>query len=110
MNRVAQPRRAHTEGIRPFGQQPQAPAGWRRPHTFAAAAPHSLTLCHPCTGTKLIVVQQSPGSFCAVSKRRDLGISARHLPCGVLLASFSWPVPAQRVECALDGCCATLRA
>ncbi|KAI8474324.1 MAG: hypothetical protein J3K34DRAFT_518276 [Monoraphidium minutum] len=45
----------------------------------------------------LIVVQQSAGSFCAVSKRRDLGLAARHLPCGVLLATFAWPVPAQRV-------------
>jgi hypothetical protein len=53
-------------------------------------------------------VHQAPGSFCAVSRRRELGVAARHLPCGVLLASFGWPTPAQRVAAELDRCCAAL--
>lgn len=60
-------------------------------------------------GERLVVVQRTAGGFCAVSRRRALGVAARHLPCGVLLASFEWPTPAQRVVAELDRCCAALQ-
>jgi hypothetical protein len=55
------------------------------------------------------VVQQSAGSFCALSRRQRLGVAARHLPCGMLLASFAWPTRAQAAAAALDRCCARLQ-
>lgn len=76
------------------------------PFFSSEQAPTSLKFC----GTKLVVVQQAPGSFCAVSRRRELGVAARHLPVGVLLVSFRWPVPAQQVVSELDKCCAPLIA
>jgi hypothetical protein len=61
-------------------------------------------------GDKLVVVQQTAGGYCAVSRRRALGVAARHLPCGVLLASFAWPTPAQRAAAELDRAAAALMA
>lgn len=62
-------------------------------------------------GARLVVVHRAPGAYCAVSRRRDVGVAARHLAGGgVLLASFARPTPAQRVVCELDRCCAALQA
>jgi hypothetical protein len=54
------------------------------------------------------VVQQAPGAYAAVGRRRALGVAARHLPCGVLLASFARPTPAQAAASALDRAAAAL--
>jgi len=75
---------------------------------FAPAATQAPT-SYDFQGTRLVVIHQSAGSFCALSRRRALGLAARHLPCGVLLASFQWPTPAQTVVAELDRCCALLQ-
>ena len=106
--RPAQPqlrssRPAHTAAARPPAR-PDPPSACLLP-PLTVHMPDHLDVC----GHRAVVVQRSEGSLYAVSRGKQLGMTAHRLPSGILVTVFDRPHLPQAVVPLVEAACDKLR-